>query len=80
MLYTVAVELGKGHTASFVSTFLTLTWLKPGPKANTVERKAAMAAAQQFIKEKGYSNKTQVNCLALWQNNTFTRQHEHPYI
>uniref|UniRef100_A0A7N8Y665 Scinderin like b n=1 Tax=Mastacembelus armatus TaxID=205130 RepID=A0A7N8Y665_9TELE len=31
-----------------------------GPKANTEERKAAMSAGQQFIKDKGYSNKTQV--------------------
>lgn len=36
-----------------------------GPKANAAERKAAMSAAQQFIKEKGYSDKTQVR----WWNN-----------
>ncbi|XP_071374678.1 gelsolin-like [Centroberyx affinis] len=34
-----------------------------GPKANMSERKAAMSAAQQFIKEKGYSNKTQIQVL-----------------
>lgn len=31
-----------------------------GPKANVSERKAAMSTGQQFIKDKGYSNKTQV--------------------
>uniref|UniRef100_A0A673JKQ7 Macrophage-capping protein n=1 Tax=Sinocyclocheilus rhinocerous TaxID=307959 RepID=A0A673JKQ7_9TELE len=31
-----------------------------GPNANTSERKAAMKAAEQFIKEKNYSSKTQV--------------------
>uniref|UniRef100_A0AAQ4PMM2 Scinderin like b n=1 Tax=Gasterosteus aculeatus aculeatus TaxID=481459 RepID=A0AAQ4PMM2_GASAC len=31
-----------------------------GPKANSAERKAAMSVGQQFIKDKGYSNKTQV--------------------
>ncbi|KAF7669778.1 hypothetical protein LDENG_00124040 [Lucifuga dentata] len=34
-----------------------------GPKANTSERKTAMSAAQQFIKDKGYSNKTQIQVL-----------------
>ncbi|XP_030607200.1 scinderin like b [Archocentrus centrarchus] len=34
-----------------------------GPKANTSERKAAMAAGQQFIKDKGYSNKTTIQVL-----------------
>ncbi|XP_076601485.1 scinderin like b isoform X1 [Chaetodon auriga] len=34
-----------------------------GPKANMSERKAAMSAAQQFIKDKGYSNKTQIQVL-----------------
>uniref|UniRef100_A0AAQ4P6D8 Scinderin like b n=1 Tax=Gasterosteus aculeatus aculeatus TaxID=481459 RepID=A0AAQ4P6D8_GASAC len=32
-----------------------------GPKANSAERKAAMSVGQQFIKDKGYSNKTQVS-------------------
>ncbi|XP_061588613.1 scinderin like b isoform X2 [Cololabis saira] len=34
-----------------------------GPKANTMERKASMSAGQQFIKDKGYSNKTQIQVL-----------------
>uniref|UniRef100_A0A672J6U6 Adseverin-like n=1 Tax=Salarias fasciatus TaxID=181472 RepID=A0A672J6U6_SALFA len=34
-----------------------------GPKANVSERKAAMAAGQQFIKDKGYSSKTQIQVL-----------------
>ncbi|XP_038158403.1 scinderin like b [Cyprinodon tularosa] len=34
-----------------------------GPKANPSERKAAMSAGQQFIKDKGYSNKTQIQVL-----------------
>uniref|UniRef100_A0A3B5LG53 Scinderin like b n=1 Tax=Xiphophorus couchianus TaxID=32473 RepID=A0A3B5LG53_9TELE len=34
-----------------------------GPKANASERKAAMSAGQQFIKDKGYSNKTQIQVL-----------------
>ncbi|XP_015251573.1 PREDICTED: gelsolin-like [Cyprinodon variegatus] len=33
------------------------------PKANPSERKAAMSAGQQFIKDKGYSNKTQIQVL-----------------
>lgn len=37
-----------------------LICLPSGPKANTSERKAAMSAGQQFIKDKGYSIKTQV--------------------
>ena len=45
-----------------------LIWLRPGPKANMSERKAAMSAGQQFIKDKGYSNKTQVKvtCASTW--------------
>lgn len=39
---------------------LCLGQLQSGPKANTSERKAAMSAGQNFIKEKGYSNKTTV--------------------
>lgn len=35
-------------------------WLQTGPKANEKERKQAMLAAQQFMKDKGYSQKTQV--------------------
>lgn len=34
--------------------------LQTGPKANEKERKQAMLAAQQFMKDKGYSQKTQV--------------------
>lgn len=37
-----------------------LVCVQPGPKANVSERKAAMSAGQQFIKEKGYSSRTQV--------------------
>ena len=31
------------------------------------ERKAAMSAGQQFIKDKGYSHKTQVKLMGLAQ-------------
>ncbi|KAM6918876.1 scinderin like b [Xenentodon cancila] len=34
-----------------------------GPKANAMERKAAMSAGQQFIKDKGYSPTTQIQVL-----------------
>ncbi|XP_037131687.1 scinderin like b [Syngnathus acus] len=34
-----------------------------GPKANVSERKAAMSAGQKFIKDKGYSNKCQLQVL-----------------
>lgn len=45
-----------------------------GPKANTSERKAAMSAAQQFIKEKGYSNKTQIQVLPAGAETTLFKQ------
>ncbi|KAK6302437.1 hypothetical protein J4Q44_G00267920 [Coregonus suidteri] len=45
-----------------------------GPKANAAERKAAMSAAQQFIKEKGYSNKTQIQVLPAGGETTLFKQ------
>uniref|UniRef100_A0A6Q2X4P3 Macrophage-capping protein n=1 Tax=Esox lucius TaxID=8010 RepID=A0A6Q2X4P3_ESOLU len=45
-----------------------------GPKANTSERKAAMSAAQQFIKDKGYSNKTQIQVLPAGGETTLFKQ------
>uniref|UniRef100_A0A7N6BSQ9 Macrophage-capping protein n=1 Tax=Anabas testudineus TaxID=64144 RepID=A0A7N6BSQ9_ANATE len=45
-----------------------------GPKANTSERKAAMAAGQQFIKDKGYSNKTQIQVLPAGAETTLFKQ------
>lgn len=41
-----------------------------GPNANTEERKAAMKAAQEFIKAKNYSSKTQVRFLHVHKNST----------
>uniref|UniRef100_A0A3P8WN16 Scinderin like b n=1 Tax=Cynoglossus semilaevis TaxID=244447 RepID=A0A3P8WN16_CYNSE len=46
-----------------------------GPKANTTERKAAMSAGQQFIKEKGYSNKTQIQVLPAGAETTLFKQY-----
>lgn len=45
---------------------LRLVCLQPGPKANMSERKAAMSAGQKFIKEKGYSPKTQVTPVEIF--------------
>ncbi|MCJ8745283.1 hypothetical protein PDJAM_G00128570 [Pangasius djambal] len=45
-----------------------------GPKANTEERKAAMKAAQEFIKEKNYSNKTQIQVLPAGGETTLFKQ------
>ncbi|XP_028284351.1 scinderin like b [Parambassis ranga] len=45
-----------------------------GPKANTSERKAAMSAGQQFIKDKGYSNKTQIQVLPGGGETTLFKQ------
>uniref|UniRef100_A0A8C7PGH3 Macrophage-capping protein n=1 Tax=Oncorhynchus mykiss TaxID=8022 RepID=A0A8C7PGH3_ONCMY len=45
-----------------------------GPKANTSERKAAMSAAQKFIKEKGYSDKTQIQVLPAGGETTLFKQ------
>uniref|UniRef100_A0A665UIL6 Gelsolin-like n=1 Tax=Echeneis naucrates TaxID=173247 RepID=A0A665UIL6_ECHNA len=45
-----------------------------GPKANMSERKAAMSAGQQFIKEKGYSNKTQIQVLPAGAETTLFKQ------
>uniref|UniRef100_A0AAQ5X442 Gelsolin-like domain-containing protein n=1 Tax=Amphiprion ocellaris TaxID=80972 RepID=A0AAQ5X442_AMPOC len=45
-----------------------------GPKANVSERKAAMSAGQQFIKDKGYSNKTQIQVLPAGGETTLFKQ------
>uniref|UniRef100_A0A8C5FRS4 Scinderin like b n=1 Tax=Gadus morhua TaxID=8049 RepID=A0A8C5FRS4_GADMO len=45
-----------------------------GPKANTTERKAAMSAAEKFIKEKGYSTKTQIQVLPAGGETTLFKQ------
>ncbi|KAM7400952.1 hypothetical protein PAMA_005241 [Pampus argenteus] len=45
-----------------------------GPKANTSERKAAMSAGQQFIKDKGYSQKTQIQVLPAGAETTLFKQ------
>ncbi|KAM7379088.1 hypothetical protein PAMP_004662 [Pampus punctatissimus] len=45
-----------------------------GPKANTSERKAAMSAGQQFIKDKGYSKKTQIQVLPAGAETTLFKQ------
>ncbi|XP_035993778.1 scinderin like b [Fundulus heteroclitus] len=45
-----------------------------GPKANVSERKAAMSAGQQFIKDKGYSNKTQIQVLPAGAETTLFKQ------
>ncbi|KAK1790717.1 hypothetical protein P4O66_014571, partial [Electrophorus voltai] len=45
-----------------------------GPKANEAERKAAMTAAQEFIKEKNYSNKTQIQVLPAGGETTLFKQ------
>uniref|UniRef100_A0A3Q3W7Z0 Macrophage-capping protein n=1 Tax=Mola mola TaxID=94237 RepID=A0A3Q3W7Z0_MOLML len=45
-----------------------------GPKANMAERKAAMSAGQQFIKDKGYSHKTQIQVLPAGAETTLFKQ------
>uniref|UniRef100_A0A3Q3IQ04 Gelsolin-like domain-containing protein n=1 Tax=Monopterus albus TaxID=43700 RepID=A0A3Q3IQ04_MONAL len=45
-----------------------------GPKANTSERKAAMSAGQQFIKDKGYSNKTLIQVIPAGAEPTLFKQ------
>ncbi|KAM3604348.1 uncharacterized protein V6R79_009830 [Siganus canaliculatus] len=45
-----------------------------GPKANMSERKAAMSAGQQFIKDKGYSNKTQIQVLPAGAETSLFKQ------
>ncbi|KAM3866404.1 scinderin like b [Diretmus argenteus] len=45
-----------------------------GPKANMSERKAAMSAAEKFIKDKGYSNKTQIQVLPAGAETTLFKQ------
>uniref|UniRef100_A0A8C3A2K1 Scinderin like b n=1 Tax=Cyclopterus lumpus TaxID=8103 RepID=A0A8C3A2K1_CYCLU len=45
-----------------------------GPKANKAERRAAMSAGQQFIKDKGYSNKTQIQVLPAGAETTLFKQ------
>uniref|UniRef100_A0A9J8CX03 Scinderin like b n=1 Tax=Cyprinus carpio carpio TaxID=630221 RepID=A0A9J8CX03_CYPCA len=45
-----------------------------GPNANTSERKASMKAAEQFIKEKNYSSKTQIQVLPAGGETTLFKQ------
>ncbi|XP_041659339.1 scinderin like b [Cheilinus undulatus] len=45
-----------------------------GPKANMSERKAAMSAGQKFIRDKGYSNKTQIQVLPAGAETTLFKQ------
>uniref|UniRef100_A0A8B9L655 Scinderin like b n=1 Tax=Astyanax mexicanus TaxID=7994 RepID=A0A8B9L655_ASTMX len=45
-----------------------------GPKANPEERKAAMKVAQDFIKSKNYSNKTQIQVMPAGGETTLFRQ------
>ncbi|CAN9503206.1 unnamed protein product [Ophioblennius macclurei] len=45
-----------------------------GPKANPSERKAAMSAGQQFIKQKEYSVKTQIQVLPAGGETTLFKQ------
>ncbi|KAI4894107.1 hypothetical protein NFI96_020169, partial [Prochilodus magdalenae] len=45
-----------------------------GPKANVEERKAAMKVAQDFIKEKKYSSKTQVQVLPAGSETALFKQ------
>ncbi|XP_056149698.1 scinderin like b [Lampris incognitus] len=45
-----------------------------GPKANTSERKAAMSAAEKFIRDKGYSKKTQIQVLPAGGETTLFKQ------
>lgn len=45
-----------------------------GPNASADERKAAMKSAQQFIKEKNYSNKTQIQVMPAGGETTLFKQ------
>lgn len=45
-----------------------------GPNASGDERKAAMKSAQQFIKEKNYSNKTQIQVMPAGGETTLFKQ------
>ncbi|KAL0966687.1 hypothetical protein UPYG_G00298440 [Umbra pygmaea] len=45
-----------------------------GSKANPSERKAAMSTAEQFIKDKAYSNKTQIQVLPAGGETTLFKQ------
>ncbi|XP_035026050.1 scinderin like b [Hippoglossus stenolepis] len=45
-----------------------------GPKANISERKAAMSAGLQFIRDKGYCNKTQLQVLPAGAETTLFKQ------
>lgn len=54
--------------AFFVYSLLRV--LLSGSNANTQERKVAMKVAQDFIKEKNYSSKTQVHCLHVPKHST----------
>ncbi|XP_028988715.1 gelsolin-like [Betta splendens] len=45
-----------------------------GPQANAAERKAAMSVGQHFIREKGYSDKTQIQVLPAGAETTLFKQ------
>uniref|UniRef100_A0A8C5G8P2 Gelsolin-like n=1 Tax=Gouania willdenowi TaxID=441366 RepID=A0A8C5G8P2_GOUWI len=45
-----------------------------GSKANTAERKAALAAGQKFIKDRGYSDKTQIQVIPAGAETTLFKQ------
>ncbi|KAG8014034.1 Gelsolin [Nibea albiflora] len=47
---------------------------KGRPKANMAERKAAMSAGQQFIKDKGYAKTTQIQVLPAGGETTLFKQ------
>uniref|UniRef100_A0A665UHZ2 Gelsolin-like n=1 Tax=Echeneis naucrates TaxID=173247 RepID=A0A665UHZ2_ECHNA len=65
----------KSHHVFETMAFSSCSFLaSPGPKANMSERKAAMSAGQQFIKEKGYSNKTQIQVLPAGAETTLFKQ------
>ncbi|KAI1883122.1 hypothetical protein AGOR_G00241980 [Albula goreensis] len=49
-------------------------FLWKGPNANTAERKAAMKAAEQFIKDKNYSKMTQIQVLPAGGETTLFKQ------
>lgn len=49
-------------------------FLWKGPTANTAERKAAMKAAEQFIKEKNYAKSTQIQVMPAGGETTLFKQ------
>uniref|UniRef100_A0A8C5EIL0 Gelsolin-like n=1 Tax=Gouania willdenowi TaxID=441366 RepID=A0A8C5EIL0_GOUWI len=50
------------------------TLLLCSSKANTAERKAALAAGQKFIKDRGYSDKTQIQVIPAGAETTLFKQ------